>query len=101
MKGDRNQPLYPVINSCFKPIKNLTKNGELILQKDVSYKIMGWGKTKPNDSGERTEFWVIQDTYNLSAKEVIISKETINNLWTKGVIEDEVKKIPESKKNYY
>lgn len=38
------------------PIK---KKGKVIFKPNVIYSIAGFGYTKPNDSGIRSEFWVI------------------------------------------
>ena len=81
-----NSALNPIMNDTFITKTNINVKGQGVLEFGVKYIINGFGKGKPNDSGERKEFWEIIDKYNTEVPPIHLWKEDLNKLYKKKII---------------
>jgi hypothetical protein len=78
--------LYPVIGTSFTTESNINIKGQGTLEYGVKYIISGVGFSKPDDSGERRQLWVVINKYNAEQPPVHIWRDDLNKLYDKKII---------------
>lgn len=79
-------PLYPVVGDVFTVDRNINIKGQGRLEFGVKYVINGFGYGKPNEDGDRREFWEILDKYNTEQPPIHAWKENIEMLYDKKIL---------------